>query len=449
MKRAALYVRVSTDEQKEFGISIDSQIDALQKYCAENDLYIMGIYNDAGYSARKKYTTRPALLKLLEDCKQKKVDCILFTRLDRWFRSVPDYHAVQAILDENKVYWRTIWEDYETETAAGVFKVNIMLAVSQSEADRTSERIKSVKEYQKAQGKFVGGLIPFGFVYDKPSGKLLIDEEMRSVIKGMFSTFLTTHNMIRVQEYIQEHAGRKFCKSNIRKMLKAEYYRGDYNGYKLEPYITQEQAKQIDIIFEQNKNRRSNEVREYIFSGLLECAICGKHFGGMPRTCYNNKDKSKIYHSKVYCCSTYKNNYGCKNTRAIAEGSIEKYLLNNIEGLIENENRKIKIRPKNKKNDFQTEYNKLNAKLKRIGLRFEDGDISVEEYREKRDAIRIEISELKMDDIEPSEVPALPNNWKDIYNSLDCEHKRIFWQKIIRKIVVGTNKNVPHQIFFM
>ena len=60
MKRAALYVRVSTQEQKNSGLSVDSQIDALEKYCEEQGYTVAGIYNDAGISARKKYTKRPA-----------------------------------------------------------------------------------------------------------------------------------------------------------------------------------------------------------------------------------------------------------------------------------------------------------------------------------------------------------------------------------------------------
>ena len=95
MKRAALYVRVSTQEQKNSGLSVDSQIDALEKYCEEQGYTVAGIYNDAGISARKKYTKRPALLQLLDDCRQCKIDIILFTRLDRWFRAVAGYYEVQ------------------------------------------------------------------------------------------------------------------------------------------------------------------------------------------------------------------------------------------------------------------------------------------------------------------------------------------------------------------
>ena len=66
-KRVALYVRVSTQEQKKHGLSVDSQIAALEEYCAEKKYTVVDVYNDAGISARKKYTKRPGLLRLLND----------------------------------------------------------------------------------------------------------------------------------------------------------------------------------------------------------------------------------------------------------------------------------------------------------------------------------------------------------------------------------------------
>ena len=64
MKRVACYVRVSSEEQKLHGYSVDSQITALEEYCIDNNYKVVGIYNDAGISAHKSYKKRPALLQL-------------------------------------------------------------------------------------------------------------------------------------------------------------------------------------------------------------------------------------------------------------------------------------------------------------------------------------------------------------------------------------------------
>ena len=89
--RAALYIRVSTEEQAKHGLSLPEQRNALLKYAEINGMDVAGVYEDAGISARKPYKKRPALLRLLEDCSSGKIDVILFVKLDRWFRNVSGY----------------------------------------------------------------------------------------------------------------------------------------------------------------------------------------------------------------------------------------------------------------------------------------------------------------------------------------------------------------------
>lgn len=140
MKRAALYVRDSQKNQKINGLSsIDSQISTLKEYCQKNSYSIADVYNDEGYPARKNYTERPEMVRMLEDCKRQRIDIILFTTLDRCFRSIEDYHEIQEVLDQCGVPWRAILEDYETETAYGALKLKVMLSVAQSESDCTGD----------------------------------------------------------------------------------------------------------------------------------------------------------------------------------------------------------------------------------------------------------------------------------------------------------------------
>ena len=59
----------------------------------------MDYYSDEGLTARKKMQNRKELLRLLSDVRADKIDLILVTKLDRWFRSIADYYEVQKILD--------------------------------------------------------------------------------------------------------------------------------------------------------------------------------------------------------------------------------------------------------------------------------------------------------------------------------------------------------------
>ena len=139
-----LYERVSSEEQAKHGYSLDAQHEALTEFCRKHNHVILGIYRDEGISARKPYTKRPAMLKLLEDVETVKPDIILFTKLDRWFRNIKEYYKVQDILDHCKVDWKAINEEYDTSTASGRLYVNIKLSIAQDEADRTSERVKAI-----------------------------------------------------------------------------------------------------------------------------------------------------------------------------------------------------------------------------------------------------------------------------------------------------------------
>ena len=87
--RVALYIRVSGEEQKIKGLSLESQRERLEAYAREQGWVIVGIYIDAAKTARKKLHKRSEFQRMLDAVRHDEVDMLLFTRLDRWFRSVP------------------------------------------------------------------------------------------------------------------------------------------------------------------------------------------------------------------------------------------------------------------------------------------------------------------------------------------------------------------------
>ncbi len=125
MLRVALYIRVSTEEQAKFGISLAAQEDYLVRYANEQGYKIVKIYRDEGCSARKPVSKRPVMLELLEDVKAKKFDRVLITKFDRWSRNVREYHNVQAILDANGVTWQAVMPIFSQNTTL-LLKVLLM-----------------------------------------------------------------------------------------------------------------------------------------------------------------------------------------------------------------------------------------------------------------------------------------------------------------------------------
>ena len=77
--RCGMYVRVSTDDQRDNGYSIDSQLRMIKEYCEKNEYDIVDVYNDAGHSG--KDLMRPEMQRLLKDIKSKKIDKFIVKRV--------------------------------------------------------------------------------------------------------------------------------------------------------------------------------------------------------------------------------------------------------------------------------------------------------------------------------------------------------------------------------
>ncbi|EHU8855128.1 recombinase family protein, partial [Enterococcus faecalis] len=163
LKRAALYIRVSTDQQAKHGDSLDAQIATLKDYVSTQDnLTIIDTYIDDGISGQKLY--RDEFQRLLEDIKKNRIDIILFTKLDRWFRNLRHYLNIQEILDNSGVTWLAVSQPFfNTDTAYGRSFVNQSMSFAELEAQMASERIKAVFENKIRKGEVVTGSVPFGY----------------------------------------------------------------------------------------------------------------------------------------------------------------------------------------------------------------------------------------------------------------------------------------------
>ena len=146
--RTAAYIRVSKQEQKLEGLSLMAQEMKLNEFASANGLKIVEWYRDEGVSGRKRIKKRPELQRMLSDAQERKFERIIFIKLDRYFRSVAEYHECQKLLDEVDVTWTATEEKYDLTTANGRAFVNMKLTIAELEADTTGERIKIVNDYK-------------------------------------------------------------------------------------------------------------------------------------------------------------------------------------------------------------------------------------------------------------------------------------------------------------
>lgn len=431
--RAALYPRVSTDEQAKFGLSIHDQQADLEEYARANKMKIVGVYADEGFSARKKIEQRPAMMRLLEDVKSGKIDIVLVTKLDRWFRNIGEYYKVQEILESHNVSWKTIYEDYDTSTAAGRLKINIMLAVAQDEADRTSERIKKVLDSKKARNEVCTGHLPKGY---KIEGKYaVIDPESEPVVRRFLTTFLETGS---IHDAIFSVPKLHLSYRTASKMLYNRGYVGDWHGLKLPPYLTEEEFQRIQDL-RRKPVRKVEKNRTYLFSGLLVCGECGRRVGGRPRKLANGGE------SYVYSCDGIYQYRDCENHSHIMEYTIEHYLLETIDTKIAIT---INAEPTEKEVDYSEQKKSIQKKLSKLSDLYLEDLIEKDEYVKRYAALTSELDAIcEKEKVIPQKTKQELSNiffdgWQEIYNNLTRENKKSFWKLKIKEIRLYKDRRI-------
>jgi len=444
LKRVFLYVRVSTEEQAIHGLSIEAQTAALEEWARANGHKVVDLYIDAGISARKPAKKRPELQRLLADVQAGKGELVVFTKLDRWFRNIAEYYKVQEILERCHVDWRTIHEDYDTSTASGRLKINIMLSVAQDEADRTSERIKAVMEVKRNKLEPLTGCCPFGY---KIEGKRFIkDPENEAAVSAFFQKYLACGSLTRTFDYIRENFGLSMSYQNAHKMLKNPCYYGHYfRADGMTPaYITKEEFDRIQSM-RRRIVRKTENNRVYIFSGLISCGECGRRMGGRV----NTNQESYFYN----CSSHYMTGSGCKNNTNLGERRIEKFLMETIRDRMEQWQIEVeRLHEAKKGRDYKTEIAALRTKLGKLKELYLNDLITLEEYKADQASYNTAIESLTLEaatqekpNFEAAE-RLLANGWEIAYQGMEQEQKQEFWRILIKEIRIYKDKHIEYDL---
>lgn len=443
MTRAAIYIRVSTEEQALHGYSLEAQQDALERYAKAHDLYVVGRYADEGASARKPYSKRPGFMRMLDDVKADRLDLILFIKLDRWFRSVRDYYTVQDVLEAHGVGWKAIMENYDTTTAAGRLHINIMLSVAQDEADRTSERIKFVFRDRLQRGEFAAGAIPLGYkLVDK---HLVIDTEKAEAVRALFEFYDQNHIVGAAMRMLREQYGISYYVSSVRKILINPVYKGEYKGYSnfCEPLVDADLFDRVRTALESVNIKRCPTGRVYLFSSLIRCD-CGHRMSA------RFADGCRVY----YRCKQYvEGRCGHKNT--INEAKLEKFLLENLSLELDRQIGAAKTAAAQQKRtgpDKAQIKAQIKAKLGRLKDLYVNGLIDMDAYRQDYDNLtaQLQAAEAQAPDPQPNVVhleAILQSDPLRRYESRTPEERQALWHSVIREIQVDAHNNVTSIVF--
>jgi site-specific DNA recombinase len=307
--RAALYCRVSTDEQAEkFGLS--SQLHELRAFATEHGYTVPhgAEYLDDGYSGVE--LERPALARLREAARAHTVDVVLVHDTDRLSRRL--VHQLVLIEEFEKAGVRVEYKTTPREdTPEGQLLLNVKGAVAEYERLKIRERTMRGKREKARRGLVPSGPTPFGYRRDPEQlGRLVIHEDEARVLKLIFSRLLDDQRSIRKIAEELERAGypaprgSHWVPSTVKRLAQSEVYAGKmwfnrqaWAGTKRRerpqaewisiPVPAIVQIWQVERAKEQMKRNATvhsgrPSPRFYLLRGLLICEACGRPWASWP-----------------------------------------------------------------------------------------------------------------------------------------------------------------------
>lgn len=436
--RAALYIRVSSEEQVRHGYSLNSQKERLIEYCKQQGYKVTKIYTDEGKSARTKLKNRKELIKLVEDAKEKKFDRVIFWRLDRWFRNIADYYKIQEILDVNHIDWECSDEEYNTTTSNGRLHLNIKLSIAQNESDQTGDRIRFNFSSMIKNGRAIQGshCMPLGYKVDgeEKNKHVIKNEDDAVIVEDMFEHFSAYSSIRKTLIYINEKYNRTIHYDCMRNYIKNELYTGKYKDIEnyCEPYISKEQF--VDNLTKIKRNVKTNEKKyDYIFSSLIKCRCCGYNMSGFTHRTTRPK-YNRVYKNHAYRCNRSYNSKLCENRSPILEHKLEDYLLNNIQNDLKNYIIDVES-ISNVEIKKVVDVKQIKNKIDRLSELYIDGKISKEKYDNDYSKFKESISSFEQTEKVKRDLSIydslLDNTALEIYNKLNNDSKRAFWSRYI------------------
>ncbi|MBI4706931.1 MAG: recombinase family protein [Candidatus Omnitrophica bacterium] len=445
--RCGLYIRVSTDMQKEKGESLEVQLKRLKAYVdSKEDWIIAEIYKDAGISA--KNTNRPEFSRMLEDIEQDKIDAILCTKLDRVFRNTKDFLNTTDDFEKRNIKFVCLEGSIDTSTPAGRVFSTMRAAFAQFERETTAERVRDVMRSRAEEGKWNGGISPFG--YYSENKEIKINTEEAKVIKEIYALYLEHRSIRHIVHHfnaggIKTRRGDLWSPTSIRRMLTNPFYYGivtyskrshTYSGElkrnkkpifsngRHPPIISKELFDNVQTIIKEQSKEAPKANAKYLLTGIVYCTVCGSRMHGMA-----NRRSRKVH--KYYRCSGYlqKGIAKCKGN-AIRVDNLEGSIIGDLKNFSVNSNRLkdalkevTKINSDNsgvakeRLNCLRNRLAKIQIKKQKIFELYEEGNINKADFLSRK--VLAEEEELLVN----KEIEALENKTAGTdFDSYDLEH---------------------------
>lgn len=434
--RCGIYVRVSTEDQKDNGYSIDSQLRMIKEYCEKNNYDIIDIYNDAGYSG--KNLIRPDMQRLIKDIAAKKLDKLIAIKVDRLTRNNLDGFWLLNYCEQNNVKIELILEPYDVSTANGEMIYGMNLVFGQRERKEIGARTKRALE-EMALEKVHPGKAPYGYTRNKITGHLEINPIEVLVVKEIFELCKkgeSIRNIAFIMEQNNAYLDKgKWTFSRVYKILTNSIYIGifEFGKYKrkpedilkienyCEPIIDLKTWKLARSYLEKNKHSNYGE-HIHFFTSIIRCPECNKILSSTNSFKYSGTPKERVYYHLT-----------CKNPNCKAKGlhynsdkieqklgrilnELTRYMYDNTNEIITSTTTKSK-----EISDIDKAIEKLKQQEKRLIDLYLDSNLDVNSINLKNEAIKKEINKLNLRKMQLNPDDNFKEYTLELLKKLDCK----------------------------
>lgn len=461
MKNAAVYIRVSTDEQAREGYSLDAQLKAIKKYAQNNDILIDSkyIFSDEGISGRKA-EKRPAFMEMIKQAKSKpkKFDVILVHKFDRFSRNREDSVVYKSLLKkEYGIPVISISEPLDPDDKMSVIMEAFLEAMAEYYSLNLSGEVKKGQLEKHSKGELQTNP---SFGYNVSNNRLIINENESKVVKMIFEQYgIDNLPMMQIAKNvnalnIKTKRGRNFENRTIYYILnnpvyigKLRYTPGRRNTYDFddpntilvdgqhEPIIDLDLWDSVQMKL--TKNAKWKKPKQHIAlnpkhwaKGLVRCKQCGCTMV----TCGKNKLR----------CNGY-NKGKCSNSTTLLITDIYELIINNIKQVMKNGKIEHIVPNKKEKKEnnqyliLQHQLEQLSDKEIRIKEAYREGIDTIDEYKENKNIILREKNRL-IKELENVEKPKTENKKKEIIEN----GKKVYEILIDKNISLKEKNEVAH-----
>ena len=409
MKKAVIYTRVSTEDQKENGFSLQEQESRLRRYCSREIIEIVAHYQD-DHSA--KNFNRPAFQQMLADLKEKRVTTNLFLciRMDRFSRNLQESLKMIQVLKKLGLEFRVVeGGNFDLETPENLIPFILNMLLPQVENERRGLNTKRGMRQAQREGRWTG-TAPNGYQWYRENDKsLLVLNEKAKLVRLAFEEFAKgIYTLEEIRRKLVKK-GLKSSRSQFSRLIRNPVYIGKIKieRWKDEPeeiviglhkpLINEELFNEVQNILEGRIKKtkiRSRRDERLPLRGFLECKICGGNLTGSASRSRTGA-RHFYYHCQKGCRERFRADEANGQFVSFLGGfKVPDEVLTLYYHVMEDVFKRDDAQRQNEINTLESQINKLRERINGVEDKFIDNLIDDETYKKAKARYEQNISEL-------------------------------------------------------